>query len=262
MIYLVTAHESPECVKDMIRNILHFNSSSRTCVVVNGSPNIQDDLSRLESEFVRVVPRPRRRREGNSFDVLKGYLEGGEWCRSNGLRAKYVILLASNCMFWKPLSLPEIIASEGSGCPGRRDDTSLDSSWHWPTIHENKRIIAELHSSLGLRQLQSKAHEGTVYQYGDFMKISCLIEELGVERLIDKQTVFEEFLLASLYEHITGRSLSSICRVFWEKPNYTPTIREIEEEVLPCVKRVARRFDDGVREWLRRTTLDYQLSPL
>ena len=261
VIYIITAHESPECVKDMVRNILHFNRTSRVGIVINGSPEIQADIMKLNSYRVRIMQCPTKRKEG-SFDILNGYLEAGQWCRVNGVDAEYVILLASNCMFWKEITLETVSVTEQSG--GAVDISKVDlkdHSWHWPSIYANRRLVDALRS-LGIENLQVSRHEGTIYKYHDFMKITSILRALDVRQKIDTQTVFEEFLLASIYARITGRSLTSICRVFWDKPNVTPTIEDIKLEVLPCVKRVVRKVDDSVRMWLRDKTSNYHGSVL
>ena len=271
MLYLMTAHESPECVRDAVRNILHFNRSSDVGVVINGSPDIDLDLTQLVGERVGLAPCAKRRTLF-TFDILEAYLEAGEWCWVEDLRAEYVVVLASNCMFWRDVDLLEISATEqsGSSVGAHAGDSIMDISrigdvafpWvHWPNILANRRIIDDLRA-VGITHLRQLQFEGTVYKFRDFMEMYRLITFTGVKQKITKQTVFEEFLPATLYKLITKRDLASMCRVFWDLPHFTPSVKDIQAQRLPCVKRVDRRLDDPVRRWLRESTSDYCGSAL
>lgn len=271
VVYLLTAHESPECVRDAVRNILHFNRSIDVGVVINGSPDIDLELTQLVGERVGLVPCAKRR-SIYTFDILEAYLDAGEWCWLQALRVEYVVVLASNCIFWRDVDLPEIAAIEQSGVPsvGNSVDSIVDISrigdvkvpWdNWPNILANRRIVDDLRA-VGVTHLLQSQFEGTAYKFRDFMEMRRLITFMGIKQKIKKQTVFEEFLPATLYKMITKRDLASVCRVFWELPQYRPSVKDIQAQRLPCVKRVERKLDDPVRRWLRESTSDYSGSAL
>jgi len=68
-------------------------------------------------------------------------------------------------------------------------------------------------------------------------------------------TSFEEHLIPTIYINIKKQRLINICTVFW---NHIPAIHEIQKSYQPSVKRVERKYDNIVRQWLRQITNDYE----
>ncbi len=111
----------------------------------------------------------------------------------------------------------------------------------------------------GVKSYVGSQHEGTIIPYDIMSHIANFSDNL--KSLIQKDTIFEEILLSTFYSHFTGKKLMSICKVFWNKPGYAPSISDIEAETLPCVKRVDRKYNDPVRTWLRERANNYEARP-
>jgi hypothetical protein len=55
-----------------------------------------------------------------------------------------------------------------------------------------------------------------------------------------------------------GKQIPFLCHNFFELPEYTPTIKHIENCSKPCVKRVERNFNNNVRVHYRQKTNNYE----
>ena len=260
VVYGILAHESVECVLDMIRNVKHFNRTMSLRVVINASPAIYEELLARKDPDVRVLPDPWNRAIGG-YDILEAIVQIGEYCRRMGISGKYFVPLASNCMFWNHTTLDTIEQLYTSESTDRVVDihSRTTQDWHWPRIYKNTRMLDEF-SRLGVVKLIGKQWEGSIYEFDIFVKLCECLRDNNFRNLVQEETFFEEYLLPTLYVHLIGRSPMQLCHVFWGIPDYRPSIAEIEASREPCVKRVFRDLQDPVRVWLRSKTNGY--SPL
>lgn len=252
VIYSITVHESPRVVQDLIKNILYYNSLLRIGIILNACPTIYEAVTTLATDNVYVVCSPNIRKLG-TLDIVMAHILTYEYCVKHDIVAEYFVLLASNCMFWKDTTR-EMFLKSTPVC-----DISIPkrhSGWAWPSIYANTDIISILEEA-GIRNLQAQYHEGGVFEYVIFDKISKFIRENNIEQKMQRLIVFEEFLLQSLYTHFTGKQNNNVCKIFWHSPSYVPTIDDVLRCDQPCVKRVLRDYDNPLRKWLRERANNY-----
>ena len=101
-------------------------------------------------------------------------------------------------------------------------------------------------------------HEGIILNKEQISKISEIYYKNDFQNKVECQTPFEEYLFASIYSMITGKKIQFLCHVFFELPNYTPTLKQIEDSSKPCVKRVERNFNNHIRVHYREKTNNYE----
>jgi len=255
IIYSISCHEEPDCVIDMIQNIFYYNKDICCNIVVNTNVHMFDELKKrqIESPCVFLEDNPTNKRI-ESYDILKSHISNFLYCRKNAITSTFFIPLASNCMFHKPVCLNTISSSVVNSI-----HTSYKvnyNKWHWRNFFKNPRMIHTLESS-GISEFYPSQHEGVVIPYDIMGQIVDLTIEKNLEQLVEYNTVFEEIILSTLYIHISGKQLYSLCKVFWNKPNYLPNINDIQREPLPCVKRVIRAYNDPIRVWIRTQASNY-----
>lgn len=255
VVYGITVHEQSLSVEDLTKNIQYYNHTLKTCIVLNGSSDIYDAVKHLETTHVRVICSPRPRRMV-TYDILEGYLEVFEYCAANSISADYFIPIASNCMFWKEVTKDTLLGTLGKSTLQSTSIQIRHTGWWWPKIYANANIVSIL-GSQGIHNLKSSQHEGVVIEFSIMEKISTFIKEHRIKENVQYQTVFEEFLLSTLYTYYTGRDLGSLCRIFWELREYSPSKEHILACSLPCVKRVSREYNSPVRVWLRERAENY-----
>lgn len=248
IVYSLTCHESPESFSDTIENIKYFNTCHRIAIIVNTNCSMFGSVK--EDDIVRVVPTPWNK-QLNSYDLFKAHLENYNYTRENHIHAKYFIMLASNCMFHRQVTMHEIEegVAAAPACDVKRP-APREKGWFWPHFYQNTQLLSVL-STYGFGTYIGAQHEGMVLPMSTMENIYKFAMTNRLEEQITCRTVFEEFLPASFYAFHNGKQPYHICKVFWEKRNYTPSIDDIRGCSLPCVKRVARQLDDPVRVWLK-----------
>jgi hypothetical protein len=186
--------------------------------------------------------------------VVKPQVDNYIYCKKNNIIAKYFIPLASNCYFHKKLTKELIQSYLDQRTPDKKPQNF--STWLWPRILHNKKINTIL-SDIGVSYFCPYQHEGIILEYDIMDKISDIIISNDFSGKIEYDTSFEEYLFASIYYYLTGYNITSICHVFWNKPQYQPTIADIVVCNKPCVKRVDRKMTNIIRQWQRRLTSNY-----
>lgn len=250
IIYSITAHESPECIKDLIENIAACNKGHTWCCILNGAPSIQAALESLSSQHVYLIPNPTPR-TGNSYGIFGAHIQNGMFCKLNAISGSYFIPLASNCLFWRHVTLSEIRDLHASAPTVDITKPEILTGWHWPVFQRNTHILNELYSA-GLARLFGGQHEGAIMEFSVWIKICDYIQAHRIQEKIQVQCIFEEFLIHSLHALYTKTTPASLCKVFWELPSYMPSISHIESCTLPCVKRIDRNNTNPQRVWIRQ----------
>jgi len=157
-------------------------------------------------------------------------------------------------MFHRPVTWSELSAALAAA--PSPPVTANFNTWHWPSFFKNFEMVKYLRYS-GITMFYCEQHEGALLPYDTMAKIVDFTRDNNISSKIQNESVFEEILLPTLYSHFTGKKLMTLCKIFWNKPGYAPSISEIEAELLPCVKRVDRKYSDPIRTWLRERANHY-----
>ena len=248
ILYSLTCHESPDALADTLENIKYFNRGHRIGIILNTNPDMY--LSMKEDDVVRIVPTPWAKRS-ESCDIFHAHLQNYNYACENNIRATYFIMLASNCMFHRAVTLQEIETGLAS-TPACDVQTyhERENGWHWPHFYKNTDLLSRM-SEGGIKSYIGYQHEGMVIPHAIMENIYTFVMGQRIFEQITYNTIFEEILPATLFAYSTGKKPFCICKVFWDKKEYTPSIEDIRECSAPCVKRVARSMNDPVREWLK-----------
>jgi hypothetical protein len=249
IIYSLTCHESPDSFADTLENIKYFNKGHRIAIIVNTNQSMHSSVK--EDDIARIVPMPWTKKIYTK-DIFKAHLENYKYSRDNNITSTYFIMLASNCMFHRMITLQEI--QDGVASTPMHDVTlSLPRprGWWWPKFYRNEKVISICEAN-NIRNYVASQHEGMIVTSSDMDKIYTFTIEKQLLENFTHDVVVEEIIPGTLYAYFTGRKPYHICKVFWDLPNYTPTIQHIQACELPCVKRVERSLTNPVRQWLRQ----------
>jgi len=251
IIYSILCHEYPESFPDTIKNFIHFNKYHSIKIIVNPNIFMHDTLAKLYENNPTIIFHPNPwNKVKYTYDVLEGHIQNFEYCKENNIIGKYFITLSPNCMFHKEVILSEI----DSGILLSPDITDISekiqhSGWNWPGFYRNNEIVNILNNS-GIYNFKGSQHEGFVIEYNIFNKITEFIRNHKIKEKISDNTTFEEILTQTLYIHFTNKKPYYICKIFWDLPNYMPSIDDIIKTDAPCVKRVSFSSNDPVRQWI------------
>lgn len=72
-------------------------------------------------------------------------------------------------------------------------------------------------------------------------KITTFVIENDIEKLIETETVFEEFILSTLGSFYLGNDIQSICKVYLNDGE-TPSLDLVNNQSEPCFMRVSRKL--------------------
>lgn len=255
VIYSMAAHKSVDALIDFLRNIFYYNQSYQVLVVIHPSPDVASRLPHALADLpfkhhVLVHPKPTVKALF-TFDLVDAYFENARWCEKLGISARFMIPLASNCYFHRQLTDKDL---DTELPPERFPQSWLDH--HIPKFLENVEFTAAL-KEVGVKEFVGAQHEGLVIPWSVMGQMVELDTKIGMRALLKGNLPFEEILLPSLLSFF-GRTGTTICKVFWESPDYTPTKDEIEQcNRYACVKRVKRSVYDPIRVWQREITNNY-----
>lgn len=257
ILYSITAHESPECVIDLINNIFYFNKGLIISIIIHTNTYIFNELKDLNIKNVFINPKILDKRYA-TIDILIGHIQNFTFSEYLNMKFQYFIPLASNCYFHKYLTLDYIklsLEKSENAIPHRNYD---HNGWHWWTsIFQNKKILQILLDNQDCIDLFVNQHEGQIHTYETISYISNIIMKYKIFDIVESQICFEEFMLPTLYAKYTGKKVVDICNVFWNLPNLRPNIEQIESSEKPIVKTVVRDIDDPIRIYFRKKTNNY-----
>ena len=259
IIYSYTAHEEPEVFIDTLRNLFYYNSNLDIAVVVHCNIYMYDALKKIDIENkyknVYLTDSPYNKTFGTFKTITQPHIDNFLYCKKLGIISKYIIQLASNCYFHKHIT-SDLVDMYMSSRASIKQEFNY-STWAWPNILKNK-VINTILSSNGINYLCCNHHEGTIIEYTIMNSITDIIVSNELSKKIEYETVFEEYLFASIYYHLTGFHIASICHIFWDKPGYQPSIKDILACDAPVVKRVDRKKTNIIRMWQNKLTSNYE----
>ena len=210
------------------------------------------------------------------FSILNGHLCNHEYLVKHGYRYDYLIPLASNCLFIKTFDLnckeqlahfnTELHGGKPKWCLPQDIEMITDPEfihsrrnyWWWGQILKNRKIMRVL-SKDGV-DLYCQQHEGLVIERPVFANIVEYIRTNRIKELIEHNTLFEEFLLISLYRHFAKHNCHCLCKNnYGDAPSAILNLLAKRPSIF-CVKKVGRTRNNPVRLWLREQSNDYKLE--
>ncbi len=246
IIYSINVHESPECVYDLIKNIRAYHQTLTVGIILHTNKNLFEVLQ--PSKDVWIYPQPLDK-EWCSYGIFLGYIQNFLYLHSKNIEAKYYILLASNCMFHRPVSL-ELIQNKYAESEDVYIPTApMPPIAEWAPIYQlscNADFFNFFHE-LGIPFINSY-HEGSIYPWEIFHKIATLKDWNTMRSKITLEFSFEEVLFPSLHKYFTNKGLRSICTM------KLITLESIHEIKNPCIKSIQREYNTPIRQWLRKDT--------
>jgi hypothetical protein len=270
LIYLITAHQSPECLIDLIHNIFYFHSTLRICILLHLSEPLSLQLQPTH-EHIMIYPKPWNKQAGFDFSIMKKHVELIEWSIQLGITTDYFIPLASNCLFHRHVTKEWLQEQYKVNNQVQLRTTFTDTDWHWPLFSKNKRLIAFFNEQ-GIHEWISYQHEGLFLPYEAAIQLYQFITTHAIESLIETMCPFEEVLLPTLLYHYTKRFPHSLCTIFWKRGiitlwedvhgciiasnDHTATIEDITTSTTPCAKAIPLVYDDPIRVWIANRPLE------
>ena len=187
--------------------------------------------------------------------LIKAHFDNYEYVNTHGIQFKYMMLLASNCMFCKQMIKVENIEHMSTDRLHITNNKKINNGWHWPAFYKNKKIVSILENDK--IELAGSHHEGCMLSYDLAKKINNYLRVNNIFNLVERELCFEEILLASLEKYFQGDVGYRYCRIFWGNPDIMANLSDIinirkSNENLCIVKRVPRIIDSGIRHFLFR----------
>lgn len=258
IIYSITCHVNIPVLDDMLQNIYYYNSKISIAVILNTNIEIYKEVINLSKKyktvFINDLPFNKKL---HTYDLCEAHLSNVKYCSNHSIVAKYVVLLASNCLFHKYITL-ELIEKLIENRKKINIKSNENKEIWFEKIEKNKYLISRLQDQ-GIKQLYKRQHEGQIIEFNLIKELQNICEKYDFKNNINEQLCFEEILFASFYINRTNYTVPILCKVFWELKTITPSIHQIINTELPCVKRVIRNIDDQVRIWQREITNNYTL---
>ena len=265
IVYSILVHEEPESYYDTIKNIFYFNKTLNILIIVHCNEFMYEILSKKKTHAVILNPLKCTKRS-LTYDILQAHIDNYMYLFNNNIKLKYFIIYSTNCMFYKHVTLnfidKELIeAPEYVKQNYYIEDRLIFFEKQYNNSNpfkENKKII-DIFIKNGMNEIYPSQHEGSIFESYIFKECIDFLSNNNIRSLIEREWAFEEYLIPTLYLNFKKQLLkTTICRIFWELPDLTPTIEDIKNTHQPAVKRVERKYDNPVRMWLREITNSYE----
>jgi len=254
IVYSITAHENFNILNSLISNILKFNKNYYILICLNLNTYMYENRNFIKLTNVIINPKYFDKNKYSS-DILKAHIDNFQYLMNQNILFNNIMLIASNCMFIKQVKLPEKNTYENKFCFTDIKNNNIENltDWHWPNILENKIIINILLQNK--IKIMNGQHEGRIYNFTLFYYIYKFIILNNIFNLIEKEAVFEEFLLQSLeYYYNNGKLVPTYCKIFWNNKDYIPSINDIKkcltDSNIYAVKRVPLNYNNPIRQFI------------
>jgi hypothetical protein len=254
IIYSFQAHEEPDCVVDLIKNILYFNRLMKVFVIVNVNhllfQTVKEKIKDIENTCLYPIPEDK---DNTLKRVVKSQTNNFFHCYTNCIYSQYFIPLTSDCYFHKDIILSDITRiyeSTQIAIPPKQE------GWVWPYVHANIHIH-NLLVSLGFTTYYKSQHEGAILPY-EIMKInSSIIRDGMIEQIYTYDMVFEEYIYPTIFSTLTGKEMPYLCDFRWRTDELS--FKELKDIQKPCIKRVFRKLDSPLRMAIRKKANNYTI---
>lgn len=262
ILFLITCHESKECVGDLIQNIFKFNEDA--CIILmNGIQN--DSLEELKSHNVHVIQRSREYDNANKyFSMIPLHVEMWDYAINNNIQCEYVITLSSNQLFIRHNLYSFMRCFEASLFPRLFPADAIDNSFAYSTY--NRKYINEIGKEYFKYQSN---HDGMFYKSSLFSSMmNYFVDNRGqLFRDCTEELLYPAWLL----KNVTKDNLVEFSQYnFFYTTNYdlndvnsiwnSYTLQSLDtQKIIECinkgfyiVKRINRNYDDEARQYVRQ----------
>jgi hypothetical protein len=262
IVYSILCHESPECLIDFLNNIFYFNKGLSVSVIIHSNRFMYTQLlGKINNKNVYLNPNTLDKRRG-TIDIFRGHIENFGLCKEKEINMKYFIPLASNCYFCNFVTLDFIDNLILNSKPVdyahgvNADEWKIPRKWQWHGILKNNKINRLLKTQ-GVEKLFGGQNEGLILDKNTMDILNNFIYKYNIFENVEADTVFEEYLFTSLYTSLTGKMPEYLCFVFWDMPNYKPTLSQVLACDKPSFKTVQRSMNCEFRLYFNKKTNNY-----
>lgn len=220
--FSVPVHEAPDCIEDLIQNVLYYVplGGHDPIVMLHPSPSIHATCQELAMRYsgrVYVNDTPTVK-EYDHYSFFRSYIENFEWMEAHGIRADVFIFFPSKCLFVRPLRLKGF--ENRLTLPREYFMGELERLPHdWCNrvrILRNPRVLDVLYKH-GI-PITFGQQEGTTVEWHVMRQVVRFVRTHDLESLVDHHCVFEEVLPHSLCTFFSGKAPYYTCRVMWDRP--------------------------------------------
>lgn len=247
ILYSVLIHDSPECLMDLVDNVIHFNAGYNIKIVVNSSPLIYQQINGLKfPDEVLLNPLPKDKIK-YSYDILEGHINNFIFCES--LNFKYYIPLASNCMFFKQMHVKNISNLE---CQEPKEYSSSPMNPHIIPMLETPFIVEAL-SAMKIKIYDlHRFHEGVFYTKEQYNAIKSFLVDSGIHNCAKVKFIAEETLLPILEMNLFGKMLPTVFSMRLPDEDMERHMERAGNKKNVCIiKPIERVLNCQAREYLR-----------
>lgn len=242
----ITFNEELWLLKALLENYTKFLSELSWVMIVNTTPKIADSIKKFFSNSHLILGKPFVKNACGS-DLAKAHKENLGLALSE-YDFNFFTTSSSNTFFIRKLTLDQLNNSKiplekyVNGYPF--DTIANRNDWHYPKYSKNKELIKFINDNdykiffggqiegLTFNNRLAKIIFDRLKNYG-FLEHSGILEEV----------IFQTIIKNNSYEQ---NEAGYIFKVFWELPNYTPTIEQIKECSTFGVKRIPRDQNDPI----------------
>jgi hypothetical protein len=266
LVYSILAHEAPDVLINQIENIKKWNVNKNFLICLHLNDYMYNTFKTDDPHV--IINSEHFNKRIYTIDLLHAHLKNVIFLREKGIHYKTLMLLASNVMFIQKFNIDE-----------NQPTIEMSSSMfevekpYLKALQKNKNVW------IGWRQLSAypqlidfftrykiplvaEQNEGRLYPRKLIEKIADFVFEHKLISYAPGILVAEEIFLPSLEMYFCNSSMVKYhCKVFWDSPNYTPSIQDINtmkndpENKYTCIKRVHRILNDPIRKYINRLEL-------
>lgn len=251
IVYSIIAHENKEYLLKLIENIKKYNKNYNILILFHLNDELYETFKPSINDVLINDIHYDKKTLHHSLTVA--HIDNYNYLIKNDINFKYIILLASNCMFIKQMKLIKIHDDTDNLTTCDNNFNRTNHNW-FDSFNKNKNIMNIL--TRDKICIYKEQHEGSFYTKKLFGKIITYIENNNLFSKINEEMQFEEIILVSLAKYFNSNNFILYCKVFWNNNNYMvtefdiDTIRNDKNNHICIVKRVPRDINSNIFKYI------------
>lgn len=219
IVYSVLFYERIEFINHFINNVKKMNKNNNYLIIAHLSESAYLEKELIIKENV-IINNKYYNKIPRNYSILQAILDNYEYLIKNGINFNHFMPLSSGCRFVKPA--PHFKYFYKEFVYKLENDTKHlyniinDINWsHYKLIFKDIKLI-EFFKNKSIEIIHSPT-SGRLYTNYEFFTIYSYINKYNLIGYCTESNYYDEILLPTLSNYLTGNLTELICYTFWEK---------------------------------------------
>ncbi len=252
IVYSILAHENTDFLLKLINNIKKYNKNYKILILFHLNDELYKTFKPIDENV--LINDIHYDKQLYHHSLTQAHFDNYNYLIKNNINFKYILLLASNCMFIKQINITNTFNETDTVFKCDEDINKIITHSCRDSIEGNKYIM----NCFKRDNVCIYKHdwEGSIYTNKIFGKIVKYIEDNNIFNNINHEFQFEEILLPTLMKYFNLNKYITYGKVFWDNNGYYVNEIDIDNLIndkngnICIVKRVPRDINSTIFKYI------------